>query len=319
LWNSFDSIQHFFATIEQKNDNPKILADQGCRAESSFCMNIVSKKDNLLKSFWLYFHIFGNGDEWIEYGLPIPTLHKHINKGYFIGWALDGFFDTAKGREFLNDIIARFLISFSDTGIERLDYKPKEKDLDEQTARIYKKVYKLREFSRKLESLPTKKYIPKRANNFKDFAFWAIKLHSEDMIRATGFIVYDSLESWALSQFIDKERSTIRAKCRSVFRWYEARDFQLSKTQEKKYKNNQEKFKGTKMTRVEHIKRVGKEKKEKNRRKVINLITGLYSFDYKKKNGKWHYQKIAEATGLSRYTVSTIIKELENSKEEKDL
>jgi len=272
-------------------------------------MDIIAKKDELLKSFWLYFHIIGNGAEWIDYKLPIPSLHKQINNGYFIGWAIDGYFATPKGQEFLNDIIARFLLSFEH--IERLPFKPQEKDFNSNTARIYAKVYKLREFSKQLKSLPTRKHIPKRADNFEDFTFWAIKLYAEDMIRATGFIVYDSLESWALSQFVDKERSTIRAKCRSIWNWYNERDFDIpSKKTHRKLKDYLEE---TMATRKEQAIRMGKEKKEKNRRKVINLITGLYADDYKKKNGKWHYIKIAEATGLSRYTVSTIIKELEKS------
>jgi len=269
-------------------------------------MDIIAKKDKLLKSFWLYFHIIGNGAEWIDYKLPIPSLHKQINNGYFIGWAIDGYFATPKGQEFLNDIIARFLLSFEH--IERLPFKPQEKDFNSNTARIYAKVYKLREFSKQLKSLPTRKHIPKRADNFEDFTFWAIKLYAEDMIRATGFIVYDSLESWALSQFVDKERSTIRAKCRSIWNWYNERDFKLN---DKKHREQKKYLEETMATRKEQAIRMGKEKKEKNRRKVINLITGLYADDYKKKNGKWHYIKIAEATGLSRYTVSTIIKELE--------
>jgi len=166
----------------------------------------------------------------------------------------------------------------------------------------------VREFSKQLKSLPTRKHIPKRADNFEDFTFWAIKLYAEDMIRATGFIVYDSLESWALSQFVDKERSTIRAKCRSIWNWYNERDFKLN---DKKHREQKKYLEETMATRTEHIKKVSREKAERNRRKVINLITGLYADDYKKKNGAWHFGKISEATGISSKTVGKIIKELE--------
>lgn len=274
-------------------------------------MDIIAKKTNLTKAFWLYFHILGDGTEWLEYGLPIPTIHKHINNGYFVGWAIEGFFGTRKGQEFLNDIIARFLLSFHDTGIKRLPFKPSKKDLDEQTARIYAKVYKLRAFSQQLKSLPTKQYTPKRADSFEDFTFWAIKLYAEDQIRATGFIVYESLESWALDQFLGrKERSTIRAKCRSVFNWYADRNFQLSKSQEKKYETIKQWYEESKMTRQENMKRISAQKAEKNKRAVINLMTGLYADDYKKKSGAWHFGKIAEATGLSSKTVAKIVKEV---------
>ena len=268
-------------------------------------MEIISKKTELIKNFWLYFHINGIGDEWIDYGLPIPTIHKHINRGYYIGWAIDGYFGTKKGQEFLNDIIARFLISFKEQGIERLPFKPSKKNLNDNTARIYAKVYKLKEFSQQLDSLPTKKFTPTRADSFEDFTFWAIKLYAEDLIRATGFIVYESLESWALNQFLGhKERSTIRAKCRSVWKWYSDRDFELSNYQEKKYETIELWYKESKMTRAENMKRVSKEKEEKNKRKILNLITGLYADDYKKKSGAWNISKIAKDLSIHRNTVA---------------
>ena len=271
-------------------------------------MDIIAKKTDLTKAFWLYFHILGDGAEWLEYGLPIPTIHKHINNGYFVGWAIDGFFGTRKGQKFLNDIIARFLLSFHNLGIERLPYKPSKAILNDKNARIYAKVYKLKAFSRQLKSLPTKQYTPKRADSFEDFTFWAIKLYAEDQIRATGFIVYESLEDWALKQFLGrKERSTIRAKCRSVWNWYAARDFELPQKKHRPQKNYLEE---TMASRAENMKRISAQKAEKNKRAVINVMTGLYANDYKKKSGAWHFGKIAEATGLSSKTVAKIVKEV---------
>ena len=267
-------------------------------------MDIISKKSELSKSFWLFFYINGIGDEWIEYDLPIPTFHKHVNKGYQIAWAIDGYFGTPKGQEFLNDVLARFLISFKSENIERLSYRP---PLDDKTAKIYAKVYKLREFSKQLKSLPVKRYIPKRADSFEDFTFWAIKLYAEDLIRQSGLIVYERLESWALSQFESKERSTIRAKCRSVWRWYEERDFQLSR----KYENKEQYRRETMASRSEHIIKLNKERGEANKRAVINLMTGLFAGDYRKKTGSWNVSKIAKQLKMSRNTVAKIIKEIQ--------
>jgi len=271
-------------------------------------MGIIANKQRLNQAFWLYFHLFGVGDEWIDYNLPTPTYHKHIDQGYLLGWAIDGYFATSKGQEFLNDIIARFLISFKDTGIKRLSYKP---DIDDNSARIYAKIYRLREFSRQLDSLPSKKLIPHRADIFEDFTFWAIKFYAEDLIRDTGFIIYESLENWALSQFEHKERSTVRAKCRSVWNWYAERDFQIPR----KHKTLKQYQEETMATRQEHLRKVNREKRERNRKVVINAITGLYADEYKKKSGAWHYQKIADATGISSKTVAKIIKEYEAKKD----
>ena len=267
-------------------------------------MDIIAENEQLLKAFWLYFYINGIGIEWQDEDLPIPTLHKHINRGYYIGYAIDGFFATAKGQEYLNDIIARMLLTMRDYNITRLEYKPSKKDLE--TSKIYARVYKLQEIGKNLKSLQKKNLIPARADTFEDFTFWAIKLYAEDMIMNSGFIVYEMLENWAMNQFLEnKERSTIRAKCRSVFNWYEERDFQIPK----KHRPQKIYLEETMASRTEHILKVGQEKREKNKRAVINAITGLYAEDYKKKSGAWHYQKIADATGISRYTVASIIKE----------
>lgn len=287
-----------------------MFGDGGLSLGVIYMSTIIAEKTDLLKSFWLYFHIVGIGDEWIEYNLPIPTLLKHINRGYYVAWAIDGYFGTKKSQEFLNDIIARFLISFKEQEIKRLAFKPTEKDLNNKTAHILLKAYKLKEFSKQLKSLPVKKqYAPARADMFEDHTFWAIKLYSEDMIRATGFIVYESLENWALSQFEHKERSTIRAKCRSVYNWYEARDWKLPERNNRRLKDYLEE---TMASRTENMKKISAEKAERNRKLVINLITGMFADDYKKKSsGAWHYSKIAKDTNLSRYTVAKIIKNLD--------
>ncbi len=270
---------------------------------------IIPENTKLSKAFWIYFWLNGAGDEWIDYNLPIPTLQKHINQGYFVGWAIDGYFATPKGIEFLNDIIARFLISFKELNIKRLPFKPQTKDLDSKTAHIYAKVYKLKEFSKQLKSLPVKKRLnPSRADMFEDFTFWAIKLYAEDMIRDYGQISYGIFETWALTQFEYKERSTIRAKCRSIYNWYEEKNWELSK----KHKPLKQHLEETMASRKEHIIRLNKNKGEQNKRAVINVITGLFADDYKKKSGAWHFGKIATQVGLSSKTVAKIIKEYEH-------
>ncbi len=265
-------------------------------------MEIIAKDNEILKAFWLYFHIVGNGTEWIDYKLPTPTIHKHINRGYFVGWAIDGYFGTKKGQEFINDIIARFLISFRD--IKRLDFNPDKKDLESNNSRIYAKVYKLKEFSKQLDSLPTKKYTPTRADSFKDFTFWAIKLYAEDMIRATGFIVYSQLENWAITQFLErKERSTIRAKCRSVFNWYEARNFDIST--KNTHKTLKEYLEETKMTRQENMRKINKKRAEAKKAKVLGAVQSLQFL-----KEKITVRKVAEQANISTKTAQKYLKEL---------
>ena len=65
-----------------------------------------------LKNTWL--HISFEDDISAELGNVIPYPHHHYmrNNKLVYCWLIDGFFDTFKGVQYLNDIIARFKITF---------------------------------------------------------------------------------------------------------------------------------------------------------------------------------------------------------------
>ncbi len=257
----------------------------------------------LKPSFWLNFHLQGDGTEWLGEGLPTPSYLEHINRGYFIAWHIDGYFGTQKGTEYLNDIIARVLITFNDLNPRRLEFKPKI----DAVSHYYPKIYRLKDLQ-KLQSLSKKVHAPVRAESFQDFIFWAIKLYCEDLIRSQGLATYPQLEEFALSNFLErKDRSTLKAKCRSIFNWYEKRDWELPKNARKrKTKDDKELL----MTRQERALKNIEMMQEKARNKVINAVTGLMANTYKKKSGAWHIGMIAEDTSLNRETVSKYLKEL---------
>jgi len=265
-------------------------------------MSIIAqnKTKNQLTGFWLHFYLKGSGSEFLDYDLPIPNYLEHYNKGYAIAWLIEGYFGTKKSEQFLNDIIARFMLSFADLSPKRLPYKPEyEKSL--KTAHILNKAYSLKSFSTKLKSIKTKKKIPRRADMFEDFIFWAIKLYAEDLIREYNLISYQLLEEFALNQFLHKkDKSTLKAKCRNIFNYYEERDFKIK---EKKYENNQKKYEGTKMTRTENIIKVNKARAEEKKRKILNITSGMFADDLKKKNGKWNIAKISKELNISYDTV----------------
>ena len=66
------------------------------------------------------------------------------------------------------------------------------------------------------------------------------------------------------------------------------------------------------MTRTENMHRINAEKTKQNYKKVVNILTGLFNDEYKKKSGAWHIGKIASAVNLTEKTVSKYIKEFEN-------
>ena len=252
-------------------------------------------------SFWLHFHFNGDGVEWQDYSLPIPNYLCYANRGYFIAWQIDGYFGTKRGIEYVNDVIARVLVSFAVDRPQRLLYKPNIKEADH----YYPRIRRLQEFVN-LKSLSSSKEAPVRADSYTDYMFWAIKLYTEDLIRSQGIVSYQQLESFAYSNFESKERSTLRAKCRSIFNWYEKRGWKLPKyTRSRKTKTDKE----LQLTRQERAKQNTKERAEKARSKVLEVVTGLLAPDYRKKSGSWHIGKIAKDTSLSSLTVSKYLKQ----------
>jgi len=234
--------------------------------------------------------------------LPTPSYLEHINHGYLLGYEIDGFFGTNKGSEYLNDIVARFLITFKDLRPQRLPYKPKKYA---EAGHYYPKIYKLKEL-RNLKSLKKHIKAPVRADSFDDYMFWAIKLYCEDLIRSQGLVSYQQLEDFAYWNFEEKERSTLRAKCRSIFNWYEARDWALPF--QRKTKDDKELF----VTRQERARKNTEARARQAKAKVVNAITGLMSPDYQKKNGTWNKSKISKDLKISINTVTKYIKEYEH-------
>jgi len=253
----------------------------------------------------------GNGTEWIDEGFPTPNYLYHANRGYDVAWQIEGFFATQKGIEYLNDIIGRISITLSDCKPQRLPWKP---DIKQKLAHYYPKIHKLLAF-KSLKSLSNKLHAPTRADALggDDYCFWAIKLYTEDLIRQFGEgtpIPSHMVEDWAYIQFDDykKGKSTVRAKCRSVWNWYDIQGWKLPKyTRKRKTKDDKELF----MTRQERAISNSKAKAEKARKAVINIVTCLFPNEYKKKSGAWHIGKIAEATGLHRTIASKYIKQLQ--------
>ena len=253
-------------------------------------------------TFWLHFHMQGVGVEWMDEDLPIPNYLKYANIGFDIAWQINGYFGTQKGIEYLNDVIGKVLVSFAENKPERLPWKPDIKSADH----YYPKIYKLKQLNIRSVSIQ-KREAPRRADSYDDHAFWAIKLYTEDLIRSGGVgvpIVYEHLEAWALRQFENKERSTIRAKCRSVWNWYDERDWDLPKR--RKY-NDEELL----VCRQENMKRVNVIRKQKSIEKIKSVISDLTLQDQiKMKNGKFKISAIAKLAGMDRDTVSKHLKDM---------
>lgn len=229
----------------------------------------------------------------------ITTSEWDLKTRYYYQFTIDGVFDTKKGVEFLNDIIARFMITFPSYGIEKQEVK---------RIPARKEGLKLRQFQglKSVKKLPTNFYKTNLFTN-KDNIFWALKINFEIQLER-GNISYETFEDFAFANFEDKakDRSTLRAKCRSIYNYYFDRNFE---TRTRTRKNKEEVM----ATRQQNMAKINEKRKEDCRRVIIGLITGLTSFEYKKPNGKWHVSKIAKDTKLDRKTIYKYLAEYESN------
>jgi len=167
------------------------------------------------------------------------------------------------------------------------------------------KIYKLRELQ-SLKSLTSKKLPRASVDKFEDFTFWAIKFHCEDLIHSQGLASAEQLINFALTNFEGKEQSTLKAKCRSVWNYYEQRNWTIPVPYKKKPKAE------VMATRQENIKRVHQNTAIKNRNKIKAILDDIFLQDQIKfKNGKYRISKIAELTNLTRQSVSKYLKEFD--------
>ena len=268
--------------------------------------SIITEKTQNYNKLATLLQIKGKGDLWelFEYGLPLPHEYKRYGQSYEIAWYLDGVFWTRKSTDYINDILARFVLSF-----DRIEFSTAKAINKGDKATLKAKLFK------QLNSIKKHDFTANH-NKYEDMVFWSLKLFVEHYISKGGFCPYDTLESFALNHYIDhvKDRSTLKAKCRSIWNYYENRDWRSDK------ENNKYEKKFTKeeylMTRQENIDKVRKARQEKTRRAVLQVITGMFADDYKKKSGEWNISKIAKEINVSRNSVYKYINEYENQKGE---
>ena len=196
--------------------------------------------------------IQGDGEEIFQYSLPHPAKYKRNGNRYKLEYNLKGYFNTKSSYEYLNDIIARFTLSMKVLSTDITSTKENGIELS---------------YFNGLKSI-------QRANNYEkgdrgeDNIFWSIKLYTEDLIRQSGkgnLIAYSLLESFAFSIFIDraKDKSTLKAKCRSIWKWYDNRMWTIPTR------------KGKGMSRAEAGINAGAKNAEKTKAKIIGAIQAL--------------------------------------------
>ncbi|MFY4820373.1 hypothetical protein ACOTVR_08770 [Aliarcobacter butzleri] len=241
-----------------------------------------------LKNTWL--HISFSDDISSELGNVIPYPHYHYmrNNKLVYCWLLDGFFDTLKGVQFLNDIIARFKITF-----ETSQYLKHSVDNESTICPL-----KLKQFqglkSRAIQRIQQ----THRFDGTKDFIFYSIKFYAEDLIKEKTIFTENELIDFALINFIDKakDRSTLKAKCKNIYRYYLDKNFECDKS--KYIKKDVEEVMAT---RVEHANKLSLRNEEIAKQKIYNAQRLIKYFG--NQDGKLSLRAIERESGCSINTV----------------
>ena len=231
-------------------------------------------------------NIVGDGSEIFEYSLPLPHYYTRNGDTYTIEYTINGFFHTNKSVAYLNDILARFTLSM--------------KVLSTQVTCSEDEGIELSFFQGLKSVIRHKNY--ESVDVGQDNIFWAIKLYTEDLIREYGEgneVAYSLIESFAFALFIDraKDKSTLKAKCRSIWNWYDERGWVIPTR------------KGLGMSRQEAGINAAKKNAEKTKAKVQKAIAGL-----KFMQEKINIANVARDAGVSRDTAKKYLIELGHRK-----
>ena len=299
--------------------------------------SVLKLYQNALKNkefFFIFFYLAGaKGDEFIDLYLPTPNLiiYPKNKNGVFIGYFIEGFLGTKKGKLFLADIVKRFEKTFLKLPhigyVERIKHPP---IIDKNTNCHFQIeiIYSLKSFSKILDSLT--EYTTKKQEQIKNLkiaeAIGEKKVTDDALFDYMRFIAYDFVKAngkEALTreylekigeignEILNKTKpfSTIRAKAKAIYNWiqenYNESGSNINNWNYKRKLNDEE----LEMTRKERALKNAQEQYNKAHKKILSLITGMFANEYKKKNNKWHISKIAKDLGMSRDTVRKHLKD----------
>lgn len=266
---------------------------------------------------------------WIEHDLPTPTIINHTKYGYTLTWALNGFFWTGKGKNYLNDTINKILSLIPDSSIyENVPFVTKY-------SLVCEMIYHLHDF----QHIPDRRVKVKRdfkkhneKSMAKDEIFEIARFQCYDLKlqgRLTYEACYDIFYTVNLKYKLGK-KDDIKYKAKSVYAWtrdnynpefltLEAKHERKRIAQNKYYKkknNIETKGEDKLMTREENARLQAIQKEEDNYNKVLECIRQM-SFLQIKINAV----NISKEIDMTRQTASKYLKMIkaeEQKKKEKD-
>jgi len=269
-------------------------------------------------------------DAWLNTALPEPSMITKLKNGYnLIGYAINGFMGTEKNKRYARDVILKIKKALEAEGAEDVKiypFFPDQRTILNKNTIINPYIYDLDELN-----IPVKKkFYSKRADlitklgqycntvkETEDYLFDAIRFTIYDFVKfnSKDALTLDYVNLIAIEKYRQlgskKGESTARAKAKAIYRWV-IKNYNPGSGSGKwnwnyvrKTKNNKE----LKMVRAENAKKQAEKKYKNMHAKIVNLVTGLMSYEYKKKDGTIKISKVARDLGISRTTVYKHLKD----------
>lgn len=273
---------------------------------------LTNKSLNAYKNTELILFIYSKAVEkfaemLVEYKLIFNwQMSKHRCLDFMIyKLILDGYGSTDKSKNYLQDIITRLAqLDLKREVIAKIDYKD-----------IYCDKYdvKFSDFGN-LPSIQQKKpfFDSRKATDYDPY-FWYMKHYIEYLIklRVAHPLSYQNLMlDEALKRFPSKDFSTLKAKAKSIFAWYERRNFECYETYTRKFTDEE-----LTMTRSENMKRVKTNQKSDTRNKIKGVLDDDVLFnEYRHTEGRWagrvNVEKLAKRLNMRNETIRSHLKEM---------
>jgi len=251
-----------------------------------------------------HFHI-NNDDKarWFDEDMPIPlTINLGWNKGYSISYALDGYFGTPKGIEYLQDTRLKIGEILGDW--RTLDFLPDIQKLQTQ-GHYHPKLYKLKDFSHLEYEKPKKIWTPKKEVYGKDKLFeiarWDIYASKENGVLSEKN-TFEILSMYNTRLQLKRSLGDLRAKAKNITEWteqYYSKGEWTAELQAESSLKSYHKRKGEVMTRQEAVKVATNARTIQAKAKAETVIQML-----KKQGEKISQNKVSELSGVNRRTLA---------------
>ncbi len=227
--------------------------------------------------------------------MPPPAAIWWLSGCYIVRYDIDGYFATKRGIAFLQDAVARFVQTYGPEAVKPTTTPQRPPDWTREV------VLHLKDFTANLDSLKRAQRV-RNANQIKynfDEGFWAGKTWVERQLQQNRIPTEAEITAIIATAVPHKERSTIRAKARSIYRWYAARGFEPTPDTRKRTVGEEP------MTRQEAARVATQTRMERAKARIEAAVNLLQM-----QGEKITVRSVAEAAQVAKDTAAKYLREL---------